>query len=144
MNIFGTIRLVLLLLIVIVNCAVSGFIMYTEQQNQCKCGPEWRRTILKYGGFIIASIAILAYFTPVIKIINMIPIIGGFFLLGVFGLCILMIYCMQKYLIDVESSDCKCDKKNELRKMNLILGWMSTTTLIITACVIVFILFYML
>ena len=104
MKLFSTLKLILLLLIVIINCMVSGFILYTENNNQCKCGPEWRRTVLKYGGFIIAGIAILSYFTPIIIIIKMLPLVGGLFILGIFGLCVLMIYCMQKYIKDVEKT----------------------------------------
>lgn len=143
MKVLGTLRFLLLLIIVVFNCAISGFVMYSENNNQCKCGPEWRRFILKYGGFIISAVAILAYFTPIIAIIKMIPIIGGLFLLAMFGLCVLMIYCTQKYLDDLKSDDCECKDKGKILKLSVILGWTSTTTLIITALVIVAIIFYL-
>lgn len=144
MNIIKTLRFTLLLIIVTFNCAISGFVMYSENNNQCKCGPEWRRFIVKYGGFTISAIAILAYFTPIIMLIKMIPLVGGLFLLSVFGLCVLMIYCTQKYLEDLQSPDCVCEDKDKITKLSVILGWTSTATLIIVALVIVAIIFYLL
>lgn len=143
MNIFKTLKFALMMIIVIINASISGFIFYTEKHNDCECGPAWRRIVLKFGGLIIASIAIIAYFTPIISIISMIPLIGGLVLLSVFGLCILMIYSIQKYLKDIESPDCVCKQKNKLQQISKILGWASITTMIIIALVIVFVLFYM-
>jgi hypothetical protein len=133
-----------MLLIVTVNGAISGFVFYTETHHDCKCGPDWNRFILKYGGLIISSLTIIAYFTPIISIIKAIPLIGGLILLIVYALIVLMLYCVQKYLKEVESSKCQCSEKNKLKLANKIIGWTSTTTLLITAVVVVFILFYLL
>jgi Ca2+/Na+ antiporter len=138
------IKVILMLAVVAVNSGISAFVFYTEAQHDCECGPNWRRNIIKYGGVIISGLAIIAYFTPIIKIVKAIPLIGGLILLAVFGLVILMLYSVQKYLKDVESNKCQCTQKNKLKLANQIIGWTSTTTLVITAVVVVIILFYLL
>jgi Mn2+/Fe2+ NRAMP family transporter len=143
-NLIYFVKVILMLTVAIVNGAISAFVFYTEAHHDCECGPNWRRFVIKYVGIIIACLAIVAYFTPIIKIIKAIPLIGGLLLLTVFGLVILMLYCVQKYLKDIESNECQCTKKDKLKLANQLIGWASTTTLLITAAVIVAILFYLL
>ena len=133
-----------MLVIVLVNGAASGFIFYTESKHSCECGPDWRRAVIKMGGLIIAGLAVVAYFTPVVKILRMIPLLGGLFLLGVLGLIIIVLYCIQKYLKDVNDDEsCDCIERNRLQTLHNIIGWTSFTTLIITACIVAFLIFYL-
>jgi len=143
-NLLYFVKVILMLAIVLINGAASGFIFYTENKHSCECGPYWKRMIIKLGGVVIAGLAIIAYFTPIIRILHMIPLIGGLFLLAVLAGVILMLYCVQTYLTDVyDNIDCKCNERGKLEVLHSIIGWLSTTVLIVTACIIVFIMFYL-
>lgn len=144
MSLFALLKLLLMSVVVLVNGTIAMFIFYTEQKNDCRCGPEWRRNIIKFGALVITVLAILAYFTPIPSIIRMIPIIGGLFLLAIFGLCIVMIYCLQQYLKDVNKESCQCKEKSKLNKINNIIGPLGIATLAMVALAIIVILFYIL
>lgn len=143
-NIFAFIKVLLLLIVVIVNGLIAGFIFYTEQKHDCQCGPEWRRGIIKYGALIMAGLAVIAFFTPILSVIKMIPIVGGLFLFGVFGLCVLMIYCIQQFLKDVQADDCSCKEKSKLGKANDVIGPLGIATLALIALGIIVVIFYLL
>jgi hypothetical protein len=143
-KLFYFIKVLLLLVVVLVNGAIAGFVFYTEKHNDCECGPAWRRRVIKFGATIIGSLSVVAYFTPIVSVVQAIPLIGGIFLLGVFGLCILMIYCIQQFLKDVQSNECACAEKNKLGQINNVIGPLGITTLAIIALGIVVILFYLL
>lgn len=143
-KIFAFLKVLLLLSIVIVNGLLAGFIFYTEQHQDCQCGPEWRRNVIKFGAIIIGSLAIIAYFTPILAIVKMIPLVGGLFLMGVFAICILMIYCLQKFLQDIQSDDCDCKEKSKLAKANDVIAPLGMATLALIALGIIIVLFYLL
>lgn len=143
-NIFAFFKVLLLIVVVVVNGLLAGFIFYTEQKHDCQCGPEWRRNVIKYGAIIIASLAVLAYFTPIPGIIKMIPLVGGLFLMGVFAICILMIYCIQQFLKDIQEDDCHCKEKSKLGHANDVIGPLGIATLAIIALAIIIVLFYLL
>lgn len=138
------VKVILMLAIVLVNGIASGFMFYAEHNHSCECGPHWKRWVIKFGGIVIGGLAIVAYFTPIVKFLRMIPLLGGLFLLGVLGAVVLMLYCIQTYLKSVhDNTDCDCNERGRLEHAHKIIGWASTTVLLITACVTVFIMFYL-
>lgn len=142
-NIYYFLKILVLLFVLVTNGLASGFVFHNERKNTCLCGHKWVRFVIKYFGLGICGLALIAFFTPIVSILRMIPLLGGLVVLIVFAGIFLMLYCVQRYMGELQTKECDCVEKEKVAKVAKILSFLNTTNMLITTAVLVLIIMYL-
>lgn len=146
-NLYFLVKVILLLAILAFNGGLAAIIFYTESKKDCKCGPKWQRDLIKYGSLCVCGVALVAYLTPFIKLFRMIPLLGGLILLAAAGLIGVLLYFTRIYMKRINDKECACKLADRysahFKILNKIFGYGTMTTLVVSAVVLVVVLFYL-
>ncbi len=142
-NIIKYLRILLLIVIIAFKAALLALVIYSEQKEDCTCGKDWYRLVIKTGCIFVIVLSLVAYFTPIVKIFRMIPIIGGFVIIAVIFVLILLFYAIKKYMNAIGEDDCKCKFKKQLKLFNDLLSLANLVTLGIIILILIVAIFYL-
>lgn len=139
-DIYHLVKIFCLSAIILFNMGSSYFVYYTQQDKKCKCGYEWCRNIIKYGGVFVAVVALVAYFTPFISLINHLPLISSIFSSAFLVVVALVIYCCRQYIQSLQQPDCPCHHQQWVNNMEditkyMTIFYMGMMTIMIVFCV---------
>lgn len=141
-RIYAYLRFILLVLIVSFKTALLILVIYSEQKNDCLCGKDWYRIVIKLGCIFVIILCLVSYFTPIVKIFRMIPIIGGFVIIAVICVLVLLFYAIKTYMEAFDDDNCRCRFKKQLKMFNSILSLVNTMTLSIIILILIIAIFY--
>lgn len=142
-NIIKYLRILLLVIIIAFKASLLALVIYSEKKEDCVCGKEWYRLVIKVGCVFVIILSLVAYFTPIVKILRMIPIIGGFIVIAVVFALIVLFYAIKKYMDAISDDDCKCKYKKQLKLFNNLLSMANLVTLGIIILILIVAIFYL-